>query len=1085
MQLTDSPSMRRGLLRSGDREALSASEASSQDTAPLRVPSNAAQHMPASRHRGRNNATWRSMLPCCEREARWRGCCCECGSGRFVARKLLFEDRKLESIFLSSSKRSRLAKISLPLILILGSLICVTVAALAAVAEEQGIGSNASVIATPTAAGTLLFAIAGVTMISVSTRKPEARYQLTVATAWLALVTITLAYFALATDLAIFLGDTSMAPFLSLLGLLWVCQKLVVIADVIAARLFLAIVPINALLLLIGGGVMLFFQLFICISFDLHIYANGIVRMGLEILTSVVAASGTLLWFMLRKESAAREMFYWNRVFVGNIEELDAEANPFDAARLRAWLTQSSTNHVRGVQPGSSQTSDVQSMYWAIDSDALVVQERIAAGGGGVVYKALLYGKPVAAKQVFAVCLPSSTQFDELAAEVAVLAQLSHQHIVRFLGLSQQEEGRGTSTSTQCTPLLIVQELCQTNLRAFMTDHLSTLSMEEWWQLTQKLSREIASGMSYLHSRKIEHRDLKPENVFLTDSLTVRIGDFGVSHQFLSAQRASARVSESFTAESTGAGTPAYMPPEALRLLPISQANSTRVGFKTDVYSFGVVLWEMLCSFNAVNLSSACDALHELSRSNFCLDGQAKTNLSDAEQYTHIKLRWKTPPHELVAPCCSEVVLGICTSCCNLDFAYRPTFHSICQTLDPSYQPPIDSPEQKARSKSNIRRQILARLRTGTSSSSVQQSSSDLSAAQRFSDSLSTLGTASTNAADYSSLQQYSDKQLETTGPQIDSVQLSRIPTRLRLQICLCRFWQSRGLQFSDPDEESRFLSYMHSKEFFAHLRWPFIVLAMLYFVFAATMLMLGGTIDTISPLMQSVLFAVAACFSWLPKRRRHSYTAMFTAALVATVVRTGMAWWENFVHLGDTPLPTDDPPGLYCTCDIVNDTCPWECVFYADFRFALFFGLSIFQGLTAPVTLMVLGLPCYQYLMLVALCFVSWVVSTGTLAPFVFGNLDFTDGASYLALVVAGLTIYPSCCASALSHERSRRSLFRSYCKLCKQEDELLGRATFRRYREAFVSNWRLFTSEVKPDPRTQHRLSTQPSAVTTGAVV
>ena len=46
------------------------------------------------------------------------------------------------------------------------------------------------------------------------------------------------------------------------------------------------------------------------------------------------------------------------------------------------------------------------------------------------------------------------------------------------------------------------------------------------------LARKIASGLKYLHEKRVIHRDLKPENILLTDlseNSDPIIGDFGHS----------------------------------------------------------------------------------------------------------------------------------------------------------------------------------------------------------------------------------------------------------------------------------------------------------------------------------------------------------------------------------------------------------------------------------------------------------------------------------------------------------------------------------------------------------------------------
>lgn len=83
----------------------------------------------------------------------------------------------------------------------------------------------------------------------------------------------------------------------------------------------------------------------------------------------------------------------------------------------------------------------------------------------------------------------------------------------------------------------------------------------------------IASGLEFLHVRRIIHRDIKPANILLQGD-TPRLSDFGMSRVLLAT---------SMSMEVTG--TPYYMAPEAFKRKRNKQ---------TDIWSFGVVLYEML-----------------------------------------------------------------------------------------------------------------------------------------------------------------------------------------------------------------------------------------------------------------------------------------------------------------------------------------------------------------------------------------------------------------------------------------------------------------------------------------------------------
>ncbi|VDD86046.1 unnamed protein product, partial [Enterobius vermicularis] len=93
--------------------------------------------------------------------------------------------------------------------------------------------------------------------------------------------------------------------------------------------------------------------------------------------------------------------------------------------------------------------------------------------------------------------------------------------------------------------------------------------------------KQIADGMSYLHSKKIIHRDLKPSNVLSTNNV-LKISDFGMS-----------RIWEMSNMKSmTLCGTRAYTAPELLKVC-FKHLNSPFFLFIT-FQSCLILLWELL-----------------------------------------------------------------------------------------------------------------------------------------------------------------------------------------------------------------------------------------------------------------------------------------------------------------------------------------------------------------------------------------------------------------------------------------------------------------------------------------------------------
>ena len=90
---------------------------------------------------------------------------------------------------------------------------------------------------------------------------------------------------------------------------------------------------------------------------------------------------------------------------------------------------------------------------------------------------------------------------------------------------------------------------------------------------------QLINGVEYIHSQGIAHRDLKPENLLLTEDKTLKIIDFGLSHEF---------DEDEFL--KTKCGSPSYAAPEI-----ISKPNYN--GFKIDVWCCGIILYAMLCGY--------------------------------------------------------------------------------------------------------------------------------------------------------------------------------------------------------------------------------------------------------------------------------------------------------------------------------------------------------------------------------------------------------------------------------------------------------------------------------------------------------
>ncbi|XP_076041905.1 serine/threonine-protein kinase Chk1-like [Oratosquilla oratoria] len=89
---------------------------------------------------------------------------------------------------------------------------------------------------------------------------------------------------------------------------------------------------------------------------------------------------------------------------------------------------------------------------------------------------------------------------------------------------------------------------------------------------------ELMSGVGYLHAQGIAHRDLKPDNLLLTEDRVLKIGDFGLSAEFLSGGE-EVYLRGAF-------GTRKYVAPEVF--------SGRYRGAPADLWSCGIILVELI-----------------------------------------------------------------------------------------------------------------------------------------------------------------------------------------------------------------------------------------------------------------------------------------------------------------------------------------------------------------------------------------------------------------------------------------------------------------------------------------------------------
>lgn len=197
----------------------------------------------------------------------------------------------------------------------------------------------------------------------------------------------------------------------------------------------------------------------------------------------------------------------------------------------------------------------------------------IAEGGTAKVYKGidLRSGFPVAIKELKLRHMSNAAVRENFRnMETQLMLYARHPNIpklIDFIDLPQQNQ-----------MFLIMEFIEGRSLEHYIYREIGLIPEQK----ALPLFLEILDTVGFLHRLKIPHMgitdgvlhlDIKSNNVMLLPNGKIKLIDLGIA-------------SRMGTEESTGFGTPSYMPPE--------QSTGGRLGKYTDIFALGVMLFEML-----------------------------------------------------------------------------------------------------------------------------------------------------------------------------------------------------------------------------------------------------------------------------------------------------------------------------------------------------------------------------------------------------------------------------------------------------------------------------------------------------------
>ncbi|XP_043705141.1 uncharacterized protein LOC122654952 [Telopea speciosissima] len=184
----------------------------------------------------------------------------------------------------------------------------------------------------------------------------------------------------------------------------------------------------------------------------------------------------------------------------------------------------------------------------------------LGSGSFGTVYEAFTDDGFFFAVKEISLVDQGPQSIHQLEQEIALLREFEHDNIVQYLG-TDRHEGK----------LYIFLELVTQGslVKVYQKYHLGDSQVSAY-------TRQILSGLKYLHERNVVHRDIKCANILVHTSGSVKLADFGL-----------AKATKLNDVKSCK-GTAFWMAPEVVK------RNTHGYGLPADIWSLGCTVLEML-----------------------------------------------------------------------------------------------------------------------------------------------------------------------------------------------------------------------------------------------------------------------------------------------------------------------------------------------------------------------------------------------------------------------------------------------------------------------------------------------------------